>query len=96
MDTQVISEAGSVEENVNKSPWLQCFLQYPAMRDNDRREMFFFSLQTSQLVKTNTEQLEATKNLLLDIQRRYFSDKKYQEPKIHFTDIHNVVPEIFR
>ena len=27
---------------------------------------------------------------------RYFSDRKYQEPSIRFTDIHNLVPQIFR
>ena len=92
----MVSETDSVEETARKSPWLHSFLQYPGLKDQDRREMFFFRLQTSQLGKTSPNQLETTKNILLEIGRRYFSDRKYQEPSIHFTDIHNLVPQIFR
>ena len=97
LDSQVVSEGDSVEETARKSPWLQSFLQYPGLKDRDRREMFFFSLHTSILAKTSpSDQLEATKTILLEVGRRYFSDRKYQEPSIHFTDIHNLVPQIFR
>ena len=93
----MVSEGDSVEEIARKSPWLQSFLQYPGLKDKDRREMFYFSLHTSLLGNTNpSHQLEATKTILLEMGRRYFSDRKYQEPSIHFTDIHNLVPQIFR
>lgn len=96
LETQVISEAGSVEEDVSKSPWILAFLQYPGMRDEDKREMLFFRLLTSRLLKTKTTELDVNKKILLEIQRRYFSDSKFQQPSISFTDIHNVVPQIFR
>ena len=96
LETQVISEAGSVEEDASKSPWILAFLQYPGMRDEDKRQMLFFRLLTSRLLKTKTTELDVNKKILLEIQRRYFSDSKFQQPSISFTDIHNVVPQIFR
>ena len=92
----VTSETDTVEERASKSPWLESFLRYPGLKDKDRREMFFFRLHTSLLGNTSPDTLEVTKNILLEMGRRYFSDRKYQEPSIHFTDIHNLVPQIFR
>ena len=96
LDTQVISQAGSVEDNVSKSPWLVAFLQYPAMRDEDKREMLYFRLHTSRLLNTKTTELDVTRKILFEMRRRYFSDSKFQQPSISFTDIHNVLPQIFR
>ena len=97
LDTRVVvSGNDSVEETARKSPWLQSFLQFPALKDNDRREMFFFRLHSSLLGNTSPDQLEDTKKILLEMGTRYFSDRKYQEPSIRFTDIHNLVPQIFR
>ena len=96
LETQVISEAGSVEEDASKSPWILAFLQYPGMRDEDKRQMLFFRLLTSRLLKTKTTELDVNRRILFEIQRRYFSDSKFQQPSISFTDIHNVVPQIFR
>ena len=96
LETQVVSETESVEETARKSPWVKSFLQYPALKDKDRREMFFFRLHTSLLGNTSPDKLEVTKKILLEMGGRYFSDMKYQEPSLHFTDIHNLVPQIFR
>ena len=96
VETQVSSEAGTVEEDASRSPWVESFLQSPGMRDRDRREMLYFRLLTSRLFRTSTDQMENTRKILQEMRTRFFSDIKYQQPSIHFTDIHNVVPEIFR
>ena len=92
----VVSGNDSVEDTARKSRWLESFLQFPALKDNDRREMFFFRLHSFRLGNTSPDQLEVTKSILLEMGARYFSDRKYQQPSIHFTDIHNLVPQIFR
>ena len=96
VDSQVVSEAGTVEDIASKSPWVVSFLQYPGMRDKDKRELLYFRLLTSRLVNTKADQLDLNRKILLELQTRYFYDNKFQQPSIHFSDIHNVVPQIFR
>ena len=75
---------------------LQAFLQTPSMKDTDRREILGYFLCCSCLLRTPADQLTTTRNILAEIQRRFFADTKFYQPSIKFTDIHNVVDEIFR
>ena len=75
---------------------LQAFLQTPSMKDTDRREILGYFLCCSCLLRTPADQLATTRTILAEIQRRFFADTKFYQPSIKFTDIHNVVDEIFR
>ena len=75
---------------------LQAFLQTPSMKDADRREILGYFLCCSCLLRTPADQLTTTRTILAEIQRRFFADTKFYQPSIKFTDIHNVVDEIFR
>ena len=75
---------------------LQAFLQTPSMKDTDLKEILGYFLCCSCLLRTPADQLTTTRNILAEIQRRFFADTKFYQPSIKFTDIHNVVDEIFR
>ena len=86
----------SVDKAMVRAPWVQAFLAAPVMKEVTRRELLAFRVHCAWLLRTPTDQMTVTKNILREMQQRFFADNKFYQPSISFTDIHNVVDEIFR
>ena len=95
VDSVTVDPGESVDRSMLQAPWVQAFLASPAMNEVTRREIFAFRVYCAWLLRTPTHQT-VTKSILRKIQQRFFVDTKFYQPSIHFTDIHNVVDEIFR
>ena len=96
MDSVTVEPGESVDKAMVRAPWVQAFLAAPVMKEVVRRELLVFRVHCARLLRTPTDQVTVTKNILREIQQRFFADNKFYQPTIHFTDIHNVVEEIFR
>jgi len=92
----VDGEWSGLEEVALKSAWIRSFLNSPRVSGEDMtiRDIFFFYLATTGLQRSLDSETEVW--LLQDIQNIFFSDTDFHIPAIHFTDIHNTVPKIYR
>ena len=95
-DTVNIIDGEDIEESVRQAPWAHFFLQTAQMKDPDRREIFYFLVYCSVLLRIPPEQQQSLKNILTEMGHRFFADSEFWQPSIKFTDIHNVVDDIFR
>ena len=66
------------------------------MKDATRKEVLLFYIYCFALNSVAPDKVSATKKILLEMQKKFFEDSKFFQPKIAFTDINNVVNEIFR
>lgn len=66
------------------------------MKDATRKEVLLFYIYCNALNSVAPDKVSATKKILLEMQKKFFEDSKFFQPKIAFTDINNVVNEIFR
>lgn len=96
VDAVNIIDGENVEESVRQDLWAHCFLQIAPMKDPDRKEIFYFLVYCSVLLRIPIEQQQNLKNILTEMGLRFFADNAFWQPSIKFTDIHNVVDEIFR
>ena len=96
VDAVNIIDGENVEESVRQDLWAHCFLQIAPMKDPDRKEIFYFLVYCSVLLRIPIEQQQNLKNILTEMGLRFFADNEFWQPSIKFTDIHNVVDEIFR
>ena len=96
VDAITIIDGKDLEESIHDDPWACCFLQTAPMKDPDRREIFCFLAYCSFLIRIPIEQQQNLKNILTEMGIRFFADNEFWQPSIKFTDIHNVVDDIFR
>ena len=96
VDSVTVEPGESVDKAMARAPWVQAFLAAPVMREVARRELLVFRVHCAWLLRTPPEQMTVTRTILREVQQRFFADNKFYQPTIHFTDIHNVVDEIFR
>jgi len=96
VDAITIVDGENVEESVRQDLWAHSFLQIAQMKDPDRREIFCFLVYCSFLLRIPIEQQQNIKNILTEMGLRFFADNEFWQPSIKFTDIHNVVDDIFR
>ena len=86
-----------VEQIVKRSMWANAFLESPKIKgSSEKTEIFYFLVYLSLLNKIPENDTERTRNIIERIKVRYFSDSAYWQPSISFSDIHNVVNDIFR
>ena len=99
-DTVELAEGLDLDECVHRSPWAQTFLKTPKMLDPiggpDRRELFFYVICCSALIRTPTNEKENTRKILILMRDRFFADSEFWQASISFMDIHNVQDDIFR
>ena len=81
---------------MSQSHWIQSFLKTNAMKDATKKDILIFYIYCSALNSVSPDKVSATKKILIEMQTKFFEDTKFYQPKIAFTDINNVVNEIFR
>ena len=86
----------NIEESVRQTPWPNSFLQTAQMKDPDRREIFYFLVYCSVLLRIPLEQTQDMRTILTEMKSRFFADPEFWHPSIKFTDPHNVVDDVFR
>ena len=86
----------NIEESVRQTPWPNSFLQTAQMKDPDRREIFYFLVYCSVLLRIPLEQTQDMRTILTEMKSRFFADTEFWQPSIKFTDPHNVVDDVFR
>ena len=84
-----------MEKMIKQYSWINAFLESPKMKySQERTELFYFIIHLSLLEKSDDNKL--IKAIMEMIRVRYFSDSDYWQPSVALSDIHNVVPQIFR
>ena len=96
VDSVTVEPGESLDKAMVRAPWVQAFLAAPVMKEVARRELLVFRVYCAWLLRTTPDQVTMTKTILREMQQRFFVDIKFYQPSISFTDIHNVVDEIFR
>jgi len=95
-----VESLDDIDEAVKTSAWARAFLLSPPFLDPvggpDRRELFFFLVSCSLIIKLKEKETDKLLKLLELVRQRFFSDDQLWKANIALKDIRNVQDEIFR